>query len=80
MAGGGRCRRVGVRFLSGWTMPQYDPARRRRCVRKGRERGVWVFVPAEELRNAGFDPKDDPPFYRVWSRKRAALIQLYKEG
>jgi len=52
---------------------------RRRSIRRGRERGVWVFIPAAELVNAGFDPKDDPPFYRIWSRKRAALVQLYRE-
>lgn len=59
-------------------MAQYDQATRRRSVRKGRERGVWIFIPAEELVGAGVDPKADPPFYRLWHRKRAILVQLYE--
>jgi hypothetical protein len=60
-------------------MAQYDPAKRRRGIRRGRDRGVWIYVPAVELQGAGFDPKDDPPFYRLWHRKRAILVQLYRE-
>ena len=32
----------------------YDPALRRRSVRRGRERGCWLYVPAAELEAAGF--------------------------
>lgn len=60
-------------------MAQYDPALRRRGIRKGRERGVWIYVPAVELAKTGvLDAADGGvPFYRVWTRKRAILVQLY---
>lgn len=60
-------------------MAIYDPAKRRRSVRKGRERGVWIFVPGVELEAAGITEAEDggTPFYRVWTRKRAVLVQLY---
>jgi len=57
----------------------YDQARRRCSVRRGRERGCWVYVPAEELRNAGFDPAGPPPFYRLWAQERAVRVRLYLE-
>jgi len=61
-------------------MAIYDSAKRRRAVRKGRERGAWVFIPAVELEAAGIDPQGDPPFYRVWSKpKRTVFVQLYRE-
>jgi hypothetical protein len=66
-------------------MPNYDPAKRRRGVRKGRERGVWLFVPAAELQAAGIEPAEDPPFYRLWAKPRRSpapgtiLVQLYRE-
>jgi hypothetical protein len=58
---------------------RYDQARRRRSVRKGRERGCWVYVPAEELVAAGLNPADPPPFYRLWARRRTLLVQWYVE-
>lgn len=61
---------------------QYDPARRRQAVRKGRERGAWIFIPASELEAAGVVIDETPPWYRVWPRKagkRTILVQLYKE-
>lgn len=60
----------------------YDFARRRRGVRKGRERGCWVYIPATVLREADIDPKSDqPPFYRMWGYRRGSvLIRLYREG
>lgn len=58
----------------------YDPAVRRRSVRKGRERGCWVYIPSEELTKADVPLDRPPPFYRVWPRKRrTALIQFYLE-
>jgi hypothetical protein len=66
-------------------MPQYDPAKRRRSVRRGRERGAWVFVPAAELQAAGIEPQAPPPFYRLWAKPRRSsapgtvLVQLYRE-
>ena len=63
-------------------MPVYDPAKRRQAKRTGRERGVWVYLPATELEAAGIDPAGPAPFYRMWSKtkaKRAVLVQLYVE-
>lgn len=58
----------------------YDFARRRRSVRRGRERGCWVYVPSDELVKAGYDPDDPPPFYRTWgSRHGSVLIRFYKK-
>jgi hypothetical protein len=60
---------------------RYDSARRRQSRRSGRERGVWVYVPAAELLTAGFDPSGPPPAYRVWGRPRGSvLVRLYDEG
>lgn len=64
-------------------MAVYDPAKRRRGIRKGRDRGIWIYVPAVELAAAGLDPKDEkdgPPHYRLWTRKRAVFVQLYREA
>jgi hypothetical protein len=59
---------------------QYDRAQRRRSVRKGRERGCWVYIPLEELQRAGID--GDRPWYRtVGTRVRGArvMVNLYRE-
>lgn len=57
----------------------YDAAQHRQSIRRGRERGVWVFVPATELRAAGIDPQADAPKYRVWARKGGqVIVRLYK--
>lgn len=54
---------------------------RRRAQRRGRERGCWVFVPAEELGKAGVDPAGDPPFYRTWGSPRGSvMVRLYREA
>lgn len=60
---------------------KHDPAARRRGVRKGKERGCWVYLPAELLLRAGVDPHDDPPYYRAWSGGRSGVVlRLYREG
>lgn len=62
-------------------MKRYDLAARRRGQRKGRERGCWVYIPAEELEKAGRAASEDPPYYRTWGTKRGVvLIRLYKEA
>lgn len=62
-------------------LTRYDPTGTRAAVRKGRERGVWVFVPAVELVKAGIDPMGPPPRYRTWGRARGSvLLRLYKWG
>lgn len=57
---------------------KYDAARRRLAQRRGRERGCWVFIPAEELSKAGVDPAGEPPAYRTWGTKRGGvMVRLY---
>ena len=59
---------------------RYDAAASRQSVRRGRERGVWVFVPARELRKAGIDPHALAPKYRVWGRRSGSvLVRLYRD-
>jgi hypothetical protein len=59
---------------------RYDSGLRRRTVRRGRERGCWLYVPAEVLREVGWSPDDPPPWSRVWpGRRRTVLVQLYGE-
>lgn len=61
-------------------MPRHDAAARRKSKRAGRERGCWLYIPAESLERAGFDPLAPPPWYRAWpGRKRTILVQLYDE-
>jgi hypothetical protein len=58
----------------------YDPAARRRGVRRGRERGCWLYVPAEEVSKALGEVPDTPPFYRVWGLKGATvMVKLYRD-
>jgi hypothetical protein len=58
---------------------RYDEEFRRQSVRRGAERGVWVFVPARELRAAGLDPHEAAPKYKVWGRPRGSvLVRLYR--
>ena len=52
----------------------YDPARRRRSVRKGREGGCWVYIPAAELRKIGLDTRGAPPSYRVYGGPRRGVV------
>jgi hypothetical protein len=62
---------------------RYDQAVRRRATRSGRQTGVWVYIPAHELRAAGFDPHDDPPWYLVRGKNdkgRGAFVNLYDEA
>ena len=58
---------------------RYDHAARRRGVRKGRERGCWVYIPGEALREAGVSTEAPPPYYRLWPSGRRFLVQLYRE-
>lgn len=59
---------------------KHDSAARRRTVRRGRERGCWLYVPAEVMAEVGVRPTDPPPFYRTWAgHKRTVLVQFYDE-
>lgn len=58
----------------------YDAAKRRRVRQRQRERGVTVYIPADELERAGYDLNDPPRFYRVWGTSRGGLfVRLYRE-
>jgi hypothetical protein len=59
---------------------RHDQGARRKSKRQGRERGCWIYIPAEQLARLGLDPQADPPLYRTWDgRKRTALVQFYTE-
>lgn len=66
-------------------MPPYsDRGMRRQATRGGRDKGCRVYIPAEELKAAGFDPNGPAPFYRTTGYKRSAnghtvIVSLYKE-
>ena len=63
------------------TNTRYDAAARRVAQRRGRERGCWVYVPAEELVKAGIDPAGEPPLYRTWgTRSGGVLVRLYRQA
>jgi hypothetical protein len=60
---------------------KYDQAARRKSERRGRERGIRVFIPAAELRKAGIDPHGPAPEYRVWGRDQkgsSVVVKLYR--
>lgn len=60
---------------------RYDAMARRRSKRTGREKGCWLYIPAEQLDKTGHGGDSPAPFYRVWGAPRGRLtIQLYKEG
>jgi hypothetical protein len=63
---------------------QYDPAQRKRATRGGRDRGCRVYIAADELIRAGFDPQGEPPYYlcRGYQRSRnghSVIVSLYRE-
>jgi hypothetical protein len=59
---------------------RYDALPRRQSKRTGRERGCWLYIPAEELEASGYDPREPAPFYRVWPGTRGGLrVRLYRE-
>ena len=64
-----------------WTdSGRYDAMQRRQSKRHGREKGCWVYIPAEELVKADVDPAGPAPFYRVWGGRRGGLtVRLYRE-
>lgn len=56
---------------------RYDSAARRLAQRNGRERGVWIYVPAVELPD---EFVAETPRYRVWGTGRGrVLVQLYRD-
>jgi hypothetical protein len=60
---------------------KYDQAERRKSERRGRERGIRVFIPAAELRKAGIDPHGPAPEYKLWGnadRGASVFVKLYR--
>jgi hypothetical protein len=63
-------------------VPPYDHARRRKAQKhqKG-DRGVWVYISAEELAAAGRTAPEGTLTYRVWGTPRGGVfVRLYKEA
>jgi hypothetical protein len=59
---------------------RYDHARRRKATRSRRMRGCYVYIPAEELAKAGYDPYGEPPLYKTWAGPRGSiLLTLYRK-
>lgn len=58
----------------------YDFARRRKTKRTGREKGCWLYIPAEELSKTGINPDGPAPWYRVWGSAKGLTLRLYTEG
>ncbi len=63
---------------------RHDSAMRRRAQRHGREGGCRVYIPAEALVEAGFNPADDAPYYttrgfRRSKNGRSVIVSLYRE-
>lgn len=64
---------------------RYDPAVARRGVRRGRERGCWVYIPRDELEAAGIPIDAPPPWYKTTgahSRKSShrVFVNLYPDS
>lgn len=58
----------------------HDSAKRRKAQRHGRERGCWVYIPAEILQEAGRSDPSLPVHYRVWGRPGGSvLVRLYRQ-
>ena len=60
--------------------PGYDPQALRRGLRHGGERGLWVYIPAEELLKTTLPAADLPPLYRTAAREggRTVVVQLFR--
>lgn len=70
--------------MSTLTQGGYDAAKRRQSTRTRRQRGCYVYIPAEELARAGIHPTDPPPYYRTHGHRRSAnghtvIVTLYRE-
>lgn len=63
---------------------RYDHAERRKATRARRQKGCYVYLPAEELARAGFSPDDPPPFYKTDGYQRGpnghtVIVSLYRD-
>lgn len=52
----------------------------RRSVRRGRERGCWVYIAAEELSKTRVGADGPPPLYRAHGRAhgRTVVVELFR--
>lgn len=60
---------------------KYDAAERRKSFRKGRERGINIYIPAAMLRAAGIDPDGPCPEWQGWARDQrgsSVVVKLYR--
>lgn len=59
-----------------------DDARRRKGVRRGRERGCWLYLSETQLAELGWTRDDPPPYATAWvSPDRPRVVfNLYREG
>ena len=59
---------------------RHDPARRRKSVRRGREKGCWVYISKSALVATGIDPNEAPPEYRTWPGDDGGVrVRLYRD-
>jgi hypothetical protein len=59
---------------------RFDPGVRRASKRHGREKGCWVYIPAEQLVAAGITVEGQPPLYRTWPApgRPRVIVNLYQ--
>ena len=60
---------------------RYDPERRRKSQRHGKQKGITITIAAAELAAAGIDPEGPPPEYKVYpgSRRDGGLqLRLFR--
>lgn len=60
---------------------RYDRKARRKSFRKGRERGINIYIPAAMLRAAGIDPDGPCPEWQGWGRNQkgsSVLVKFYR--
>lgn len=64
-------------------MPSHDIAYRRKTVRRGREKGCWLYIPAEQLEALGFKPDEPAPRAVTWpdaGGRPRLMVNLYREA
>lgn len=60
---------------------RFDQGVWRVAQRRGRERGCWVYIAAEQLSVCGIDPYSPAPEYRVWAAgpRPRAMVNLREQ-
>jgi hypothetical protein len=58
---------------------RHDAAARRKAQRRGRERGCWVYISAEQLARGDLASDAFVPWYRIWGGPRGRyIVTLYR--